>query len=387
MDIILRGVYDLSVINQMLKDLDQRHEGSREQASVNPAYQQTPISSKRNFVVALVVIILLNALGWFVWQMYQENETLKKEKQVLSNEVALATQAATSSLPESKQTTETSTGESPVEEPIKNAKKVAKTTDDEVAINNEPLPEQSVVNTAKSKAQEEIASTKTDKPSEKTETKSVEPEVVAVAKENEPVKPSISIKRRQLTAEELAEKNYKQAQQSLNAGDIKNAEKWFEEVLMLTPNNSQARKELAALWFGRQDYSAAHSLLSQGLAREPSNSEFRLMKARIFIKQNRLQQALTTLTELKDVTDVEYQSLLASTAQQLEAYESAIYAYQKLTELEQNNGKWWLGLAIGLDKQSDFTQAVEAYKHAIDSHSLSENAIKFAQSRVSALGE
>jgi hypothetical protein len=60
----------------MLKDLDQRQ--VEQQGSSNFTVPVTPSSSNKKIIfISLVVIILLNAAGIFVWQMYVENQTLK----------------------------------------------------------------------------------------------------------------------------------------------------------------------------------------------------------------------------------------------------------------------------------------------------------------------
>jgi MSHA biogenesis protein MshN len=374
----------------MLKDLDQRQEGAREQVPANQANLQGQPTAKRNFGIAIFIIVLLNIAAWFVWQMYQENQSLKQQ----TNQLAIVPKL------ELVQTTPSSVPGAPIQ-PIDKEEEVVSRPVKSNTIDNETAQMQlanafvdkEVETTVKAEEQKSVAVKSAvvveEKIAENGKTTSItnNQELALPLVEKVVQKPSISIKSRQLSAEELARKNYKQAQQALNAGDVKNAEKWFEEVLLLTPDNDQARKELAALWFGKQDFSAAHNLLSQGLSRDYNNSQFRLMKARIYIKQGQLKQAMLTLAVLKDFADVEYQSLLASTAQQIEAYDQAIYAYQKLTILENSNGKWWLGLAIGFDKQSQFEQAVEAYTNAVSGHSLSINAIEFAQSRIRALGE
>jgi len=372
----------------MLKDLDQRQEGTRDQVSANLANPQSQTASKRYFGIAIVIIVLLNVAAWFVWQMYQENQSLKKQKNSLlsesKQEVAQNAPSNTSTTPKQlieKVEEATSLPVTPSTFKSETVELANATADKKVDAPLDTVEQKPVAKKTISALEEKVVE------NNETKVSSSDDNVTKRPIDDDIVKPTISIKRRQLSAEELAQKNYKQAQQALNAGDVKSAEKWFEEVLLLTPDHAQARKELAALWFGKQDFSAAHNLLSQGLSREHNNSDFRLMKARIFIKQGRLEQAMLTLAAMKDFADVEYQSLLASTAQQIEAYEQAIYAYQQLTLLEANNGKWWLGLAIGLDKKSQFKQAVDAYTRAVGGHSLSINATEFAQSRIRALGE
>jgi MSHA biogenesis protein MshN len=127
-------------------------------------------------------------------------------------------------------------------------------------------------------------------------------------------------------------------------------------------------------------------LLSQGIAITPTNSEYRLMKARIYIALNQQQRALDTLLELANTNEVEYQGLLATTAQQLKHYQHTIDAYNQLTQLQPSVGRWWLGLAVAYDSDGQFIEAAGTYRRAIALANLSESARQFSRQRLEQLG-
>ncbi|MCO4799926.1 MAG: tetratricopeptide repeat protein, partial [Colwelliaceae bacterium] len=142
-----------------------------------------------------------------------------------------------------------------------------------------------------------------------------------------------------------------------------------------------------ALWFGRQSYQSAINVLSQGIKLDPNDSEFRLMKARIYLNQGKTVEAVNTLKVLSLVKDVEYQALLASNAQQISQHETAKIAYKLLSTLEPNAGRWWLGLAVAYDSNSEFEHAKDSYAQALEKIDLSENARQFVRQRLQELGE
>jgi len=159
---------------------------------------------------------------------------------------------------------------------------------------------------------------------------------------------------------------------------------------LVMPEHKSARKQLAALWFGRQSYTDALNLLSQGINLSPNDSELRVMKARIYLQQSRIQPAFVTLNGMpkaNDVVNVEYQSLRATTAQQLNEFSFAAEAYQILVEIEPSAGRWWLGLAVALDSNGEFKQASIAYQTALNRTGLSGSAETFARQRILELGE
>ena len=96
------------------------------------------------------------------------------------------------------------------------------------------------------------------------------------------LQPSLTISRRKMSPQELAKQKFTQAEQAVLSDNINQAEQLLEEILLLEPNHKAARKQLAALWFGRQSYQAALNLLSQGIALSPQDSEYHLMQARIY---------------------------------------------------------------------------------------------------------
>ncbi len=201
---------------------------------------------------------------------------------------------------------------------------------------------------------------------------------------------SMTITRSQLSPQELATKKLSRAKEALVNNDLAQAEKLFEEVVLILPSEKEARVQLAALWFGKKDYQAATNILSQGIALDPHDESLRMLKARIYMQINNHGMAFQVLQDLPNVEhnqNIEYQSLLATQAQNAEQLPFAIMAYLRLTKLQANVGRWWLGLAIAYDRNSEFTLAKNAYKLAIAQQDLSGSANEFARQRLQELGD
>jgi MSHA biogenesis protein MshN len=362
----------------MLKDLDQRK--VEQQGSSNfTAPVAVATTNNKVLLISLIVIVLLNIAGLFVWQMYTENQTLKKnqEPQVRITEQVVAQKLAP--------TIETMT-----EKPKK----------------NDTIIPPNVVNDNNAQIQasleQNITESQTDDSSYDTidsprnilveNLNKIDDKAAPIPLKNDIVGPisKLKISRKQLSPRELAQQNIKRAEQALANNNIAKAEGLFEDVLLIIPEHKSARKQLAALWFGRQAYTPAMNLLSQGIALSPTDTEFRLMQARIYLQQNRIANAfnvLNTLPQVNNVTNVEYQSLRASVAQQLNKFSAAAEAYKALTDIEPSIGRWWLGLAVAHDSNSEFKQASLAYKEALTKMGLSDSAESFVRQRMTELGE
>ncbi len=383
----------MSVINQMLKDLDQRQ--SEQKGTANAAVSVTRKISARSMLLVIVAILVLNVLGIFSWQLYSENQQLKD--QVLAVEAksdANTTQPIVAHSNE-KNTDEKNINPPPIirSEPVREkalattsiAKKEAMDKADNVAKQLSALSEKPVMLNSDSPAVSKLKAI--NQPESVVDLAQKKPVLDIVKLEDTDTKPSLTISRTQLTPQALAANKITEAEQAIERNDIIKAEALFEEVLLIMPEHETARKQLAALWYGKKSYQDAVNLLSQGIALAPQSEEMRLMTARIYYEQGQPRPAYNVLSPVKHSTSTELQALLANTAADLSEHDNAIIAYQKLIALEPHIGRWWLGSAVSLDSLGKFVPARDAYKQAIARNNLSNSAMQFARQRLIELGE
>jgi len=406
----------MSVINQMLKDLEERapEPGRVSLQSIAPKKTAT----LKIILLTTAVLLSLNALGFYIWNLQKTQIQSAPKKQKLVNLtttpvheeqtqaqaialqapaevkkkaiVNLVHQSKAQLKPESKLEPETKPSSLPIaqrsqsevqaeatQEPTKGgtfAPNISDELDKKEHIQQTQVTEQAQVIEQTQFAGTELVNIE------------VLPPTNTTAKANGS-RGQISVSRRQLTSSELIVQKLARAEKSINNNDIIKAEQLFEDILIIDPNQKQARKKLAALWFGRQAYQQAVNLLSQGIAIDKFDSEMRLMKAQIQLKQGQETAAYNTLKPLASIEQKEYQVMLANIAQKIEQYSSAIMAYQVLIKMQPDSGRWYLGLAIVYDKNSQFSLAVNAYALALTKADLSASSVKFAKQRMQALGE
>ena len=420
----------MSVINQMLKDLEQRAP-EQGQAPV-PAIQNQKPSTVKIVVVSIVVLLAINVLGFYIWDLNNrvtsselktaQLQKASESKLTVSEKKSSDESSVESSVKSSKTIEEKTLGleqktaqakhvekdeqllESKVERIAEVNNKVnnnAATVESESSVlpnktvDSQTVQKQSIRNQS---AQSQVGQSKVVE-NRAVQQKTLQNKAILGEQENAALsanvadekldkKPSkMTVSRRQLTPSELVEQKLSKAEKAVNANEIAKAEKLFEEVLIIEPNNKEARKKLAALWFGRKSYQQALNLLSQGISLDKQDSELRLLKARIQLQQGQHDRAHQTLRPLAHLEQQDYQVMLANVAQQIEAYESAIIAYKLLIKMQPYSGKWHLGIAITYDKNSQFTLAEQAYAKALSKHDLSKASAEFAQQRMQALGE
>ena len=419
----------MSVINQMLKDLEQRSPEPNSQAtqSGHVAVVHSPIKIA---LVSGVCVFAICLLSFYVWQLINENNALKAEQithsanatdinsaknsstknrsEVITSQVNTSKQissnenktdkvsksiAVTKAEHEQKsvsvngQSTKLSTGpstEASTElstELSSEPRKVGKVLSNNRANQVTPAKHAEVIAQAHSQTHSHSGDTSGHSDTV-TRTVKAEPKLKSQPKVNK-----MSVSRRQLSADELAEQKLTLAEKALAAKQVEQAEKLLEEVVIIRPNDSQTRQKLAALWFGRQAYQGAVNLLSQGIALNAKDSSLRQMKARIHLKQGQLAAALNTLKPLAQLKDEQYQIMLANIAQQAQQNKVAVEAYKTLIAMKPDIGRWQLGLAVLYDKNSQFDLASMAYKKALIKNDLSASSENFVKQRIQVIGQ
>jgi len=347
----------MSVINQMLKDLEQRTPEQGQLAA--PVVMSNKASTVKIVLISLAVLISLNVLGFYIWNL-QEQIQQQTKQQVSSSELKIKEQKL---------------------ELVQKQERVANSKLKAKEQKQVPVQKQERVASGELKAKEQKQA-----PVQKQE-RVASSELKAPAKTTKVRSSQMSVSRRQLTSKELVTQKLARAEKAININSLTKAEQLFEEVLIIEPHHKQARKNLAALWFGRKSYQQATNLLSQGVLLDRSDAELRLLKARIHLQQGQHKAAYNTLKPLSLLKQQEYQVMLANVAQQVEQFKSAIQAYKVLINMQEYSGRWHLGLAIVYDKNSQFSLAGAEYALALTKSDLSIASAEFAQQRMQALGE
>jgi MSHA biogenesis protein MshN len=397
----------MSVINQMLKDLEKRPTETNSK-SVLPNHNRLTYSSKKIALISGFCVFVTCLISFYVWQLISENNALKAEKSSYRLSRQVSDQTTNFVIPEVSPTKNKITAEVSVEEhvqisqPVKplvqtkviEPKIIAPTTSNNSTKYNSQPKKISLEGKVKAKSLvnhnvSQISPAKkpekpTDEHSHSGSGSDHNHDVVNTIKANAN---KMSVSRRQLSADELADQKLALAEKALAAKQINKAEKLLEDVVIIKPSDSQTRKKLAALWFGRQAYQDAINILSQGIALNGQDSSLREMKARIFLKLGKYTAALNTLKPLANFENEQYQVMLANTAQQAQQNKVAADAYKMLIVMQPDQGRWQLGLAVLYDKNSQFDLASTAYKKALTSNDLSLSSENFIKQRIDVIGQ
>lgn len=401
----------MSVINQMLKDLEQRspEPNTNSQQSGKVVEANSPI---KIVVVTGICVLTVCLIGFYIWQLISENNALKSQQKINNVNVVGTVSVKNKSeghngstiTPKKVSDNENKILKTPINLKVANIGVEEHTAKANVQ-NTDTANAQSVSSNKSVKKITPILSAKAllansnskitpanktvmlvDEHTHSTGTPSHE-HTLASAVKPKPKANKMSVSRRQLSADELAEQKLVLVEKALAAKQVDKAEKLLEDVVIIRPRDSQTRKKLAALWFGRQAYQDAVNLLSQGISLDSKDNSLREMKARIHLKQGQFTAALNTLKPLSRLKDEQYQVMLANTAQQAQQNKVAVDAYKMLIAMKPDIGRWQLGLAVLYDKNSQFELASLAYKKALTKNDLSVSSENFVKQRIQVIGQ
>lgn len=161
----------------------------------------------------------------------------------------------------------------------------------------------------------------------------------------------------------------------------------LNEILTKNPEFTVARIKLVSLLLEQNDDTLAQKILKVGLLQEPHYPPYIKLKAHLLVKQGKSAEALRSLLvappDLKD--DKDYHAFIAALYQQNGQHEHARNTYERLLVLEPNNATWWMGLGISLENIGEKNDAMEAYRIASNDESLKASIKEFLESRLSAL--
>ena len=318
----------MSLINQMLKDLEKRRSRDLETSaslSNNITWETRPNQKSFNwltFSIVFTLAFLLVVIGYLLWDRTSQNTRLAAGKN---------TQTASIKKVKVKKTV------------VRKKVKILKPVKAEINIEN--------INTEEVDADEVIDVEEVD------------------------YSPPIQLKkkRRPLNSKQLAEIAYTKGYKLLQQGRMRQGKESLREALSLYIPHIKAREMLAGIYIKSGRFINAAELLNEGVKVVPEYPLFAQLYARVLLEQNNPQLAIKILNQgsVSAAMNVEpdYYALLAATYQRVKKHSKAVDIYLQLVKIRPAAGVWWLGLAISLEKSGKSQEArSEEHTSELQSH-------------------
>ena len=352
----------MSMINQMLKDLDKRQAAAGEGQALSGVLLSSPESKTyiRPQLLILLLVAVVFAAGAFAWSRWRKPvaATPAPVAAVAVANTPVAPPAAVSPAPTFSASAEAAPPARPeiAAAPGKAAEKPA------------PAPVGSVPSTRASAPQ--VAAVKAGDAAE------AQPETKPVARHPSAFK-VVSPKQR-------SENLYRQAVSWIQQGHGAEAQDALRQAIGINPANHDARLLLAGLLVDANRSAEASALLRAGLSIVPGHSGFSMALARLQLGSGAKEEALATLEQGLPMAgdDPDYHAFLAALLQKQGRHEEATQHY--ITALRSNPSmpSWLIGVGISLRATNKMADAAEAFQRAMDTGELSPEVAKFADQQL-----
>lgn len=399
----------MSLVNDMLRDLDQRRAGEALTASgesLKPAQPSVarPRARWLPVGVGLAASAAMMAGIWFFGSGTRTSEVAIAipAETVVSSVGEVSTPASVAAAVEPQldevRTVSDYLGDSSenemqlaVEEPL--TKPVSEPVAESLS---EPLSEPPVLQAAtepliseSSQAEIDLREAKTDAPS-RAEQKAQENAIVA----NTTAQPTTALDRPQTirSSDELSAKEVDviQVQNGLKLLANGNEDAAFEALsshVRAAPAAHQSRETLIKLLLSRGQTARAGTLADAGLSIAPNHSGFKKAKARFLIADKNYESAAALLSARapEPRSDLEYHELLASAQLGAGDFVGAMQNYRQLLQFDGSQTRWWYGYAVANDRLGNISVAKQSYEQALKGASLSVGLRRSSEERVAAL--
>ncbi|GAB1392152.1 hypothetical protein MASR1M60_03150 [Rhodocyclaceae bacterium] len=165
---------------------------------------------------------------------------------------------------------------------------------------------------------------------------------------------------------ELAEADYRKAMQAVKRGDNEAALPLFKRALELDPELARARQGYLSVLVAAKRWDVARQVAEQGLALDPTQSGWANIVARLQFEQGDAAGAVQTLERfaIHAPHDADYQGLFAYLLQKQQRPAEAAERFRAALQVRPNEGRWWFGLGLSLEQAGNSTGAKEAYTKA-----------------------
>ncbi len=194
---------------------------------------------------------------------------------------------------------------------------------------------------------------------------------------------------KEFTPQQQAENAYRKAVAFVQQGREKEAADELTHALQLDPRHTAARQTLVGLLLEANRYGDAERKLQEGLAIAPGQPELVMILARLQVERGDIRGGLASLERaLPYASDnAPYQAFLAALLQRDARHREAIEHYLLALRNAPQTGVWLMGLGISLQAENRLPEAREAFSRARTSNTLSPVLQAFVEQRLKQLGQ
>ncbi len=210
------------------------------------------------------------------------------------------------------------------------------------------------------------------------------PVVKKMAETPAPAPVEIDKQVRQPTQRQRADAEYSKGAIALHRGQAADARVAFEAALQIDSMHHGSRQALVGVLLDERQPAAAARVLQEGLQLAPAQQGFAMTLARLQLENNELDAGVQTLASSLDYPGVspDYIAFYAGLLQRQQKHAEAVAQFQRALAQRGNVGVWLLGFGVSLEALGRGAEAQEAYRRAKASGNLSADLQTFADQKL-----
>lgn len=169
-----------------------------------------------------------------------------------------------------------------------------------------------------------------------------------------------------------AEAEYRKGMQAAGSGDLAAAIPALRRALEIDAKHVKARQALLSVLAANRQWDEVRQVAQSGLALDPTRTGWASILARLQHEQGDTAGAVKTLEThaAHAIGDADYQGTFAFLLQKRQRYAEAAQHYQAALALRPGEGRWWFGLGLALEAAGRGDEAKTAFGRARDSGNL-----------------
>ena len=187
-----------------------------------------------------------------------------------------------------------------------------------------------------------------------------------------------------LTQEQKAHRSYRKSLELAEQGKRFEAEKLLQQLVKKYPRFKLARESLVTFLLDDKDYQKAVILLEKTLKIMPHSSKYARIYAQILLARGQADEALKILLKAAPplTRDPQYYAVVAAAYKNTGQVLQAASVYTTLLKIQPNNSLWWMGLGICSERLHKNNEAISAYQKALMLGNLQTFLRTYVDSRI-----
>ncbi|MEW6165498.1 MAG: tetratricopeptide repeat protein [Pseudomonadota bacterium] len=165
---------------------------------------------------------------------------------------------------------------------------------------------------------------------------------------------------------DMAETEYRKGIQAVRRGDATAAQTALQKAVELDPGHAKGRQALLSVLVGGRKWAEARQVAQDGLALDPAQHGWAVILARLQFEQGDTAGAVATLERHAPHAggNADYQGLFAYLLQKEQRPAEAAERFKLALALRPQEGRWWFGLGVALEESGNGAEARAAFAKA-----------------------